>query len=52
MAESMEKPKRIPERKIGQRKTSITKKEFFTILDRASKPVKHEAESDSGKSGT
>jgi hypothetical protein len=27
----------------------VTKKEFFAILDKASQPIKHEAESDSGK---
>jgi len=32
-----------------KRKSGITKKEFFAILDKASQPIKHEAESDSGK---
>jgi len=35
-----------------KRKDGITKKEFFAILDKASHPFKHEAESDSGKSET
>jgi hypothetical protein len=30
----------------------ITKGEFFVILDKASQPVKHEAQSDSEKSET
>jgi len=37
---------------IKQRKSGVTKKEFFAILDKASQPIKHEAESDSGKSQT
>ena len=32
--------------------SGVTKKEFFAILDKASQPIKREAESDSGKSGT
>jgi hypothetical protein len=35
-----------------KRQDGITKKEFFAILDKASQPIKHEAESDSGKSET
>ena len=42
--------------KIGSIKNKhqdgITKKEFFAILDKASQPIKHEAESDSEKSQT
>ena len=42
--------------KIGniknKRQDGVTKKEFFAILDKASQPIKCEAESDSGKSGT
>lgn len=42
--------------KIGniknKRQGGITKKEFFAILDKASQPIKHEAESDSEKSET
>jgi hypothetical protein len=30
----------------------LTKSEFHAILDKASQPIKHEAESDSGKSET
>jgi hypothetical protein len=33
-------------------KSGVTKKEFFAILDKASQPIKREAESDSGKSQT
>ena len=36
----------------NKRQDGVTKKEFFAILDKASQPIKCEAESDSGKSGT
>ena len=56
MTESKEKPMRIPESKgvntIGRHKHGITKRELFTILDRASQPVKREVESDSELSET
>ena len=32
--------------------SGVTKKEFFAILDKASQPIKREAESDSEKSET
>jgi hypothetical protein len=32
--------------------SGVTKKEFFRILDKASQPIKREAESDSKKSQT
>jgi len=32
--------------------SGVTKKEFFRILDKASQPIKHEAESGSKKSQT
>jgi hypothetical protein len=42
--------------KIGdikhKRQDGITKKEFFAILNKASQPIKREAESDSEKSQT
>ena len=58
MKESAEKPKHVSERKIAKTvrphrdKAGITKKELFAILDKASQPVKHEAESASESSGT
>ena len=45
MATSAEKQKGITRGK-HEAKVGVTKKELFTILDRASQPVKHEAESD------
>ena len=44
--------------KIGNMKnrrtkpSGITKKDFHAILDKASQPIKHEAQSDSKSSGT
>jgi hypothetical protein len=43
------------DRKLGDIKgkpQGVTKSEFHAILDKASQPVKREAESDSGKSET
>lgn len=39
-----------PNKKV--KKEGITKKDFFKILDKASQPIKHEAQSDSEKSET
>ena len=64
MAKPIEESKRISGRKARMDmklsksakrrgvKTGVTKKEFFAILDKASQPVKREAESDSEKSET
>jgi hypothetical protein len=39
-------------RSSKDKEVGITKKEFFRILDKASQPIKHEAESDSEKTET
>ena len=62
MDEPTKKPKRrkrkgradmkVGEIKQRKAKSGITKKEFLAILDKASQPIKREAESDSKSSGT
>ena len=54
MAEELKR--KTSDKRMGKnlkaRNIGVTKKEFFKVLDRASQPIKREAESDSKKIGT